>query len=202
MADNVPITAGSGTNIATDAVGSPEVHYQKIKITHGADDTADNAVLGAGLPVDAGDNFIVQVAPTVTAGAYTADDCIGGEMTVANAGRVSGAGGTLVGITMASKGTVAAYDVEVLIFDADPAGTYTDNTALAVTAADAFLLLDAVLLDKLTDLGTPTMLTARNLNIPYVCDGTANLFAVAVNRGAFTPASTSDLQFTFHLIRD
>jgi len=202
MADNVSITEGSGTEIAADEIGSPPVKFQKVKITHGVDDTADNAVFGAGLPVDAGDNFLVQVAPTVTAGAYTADDCIGGEMTISAAARASGKGGTLVGITMASKATVAAFDVEVLIFDANPAGTYTDNTALAVTAADAFLLLEAVLLDKLSDLGTPTMLTARNLNIPYVCDGSADLFAVAVNRSAFTPASTSDLQFTFHLIRD
>ena len=201
MADNVAITAGAGTTIAADDVGAGVLH-QRVKVTWGPDGTGTDADVGAGLPVDGGDNFIVQVAPTVTAGAYTADDCIGGEMTIANAARISGDGGTLVGITMASKGTVAAYDVEVLIFDANPAGTYTDNVALAVTAADAFLLLDAVLLDKLTDLGTPTMLTARNLNIPYVCDASTSLFAVAVNRGAFTPASTSDLQFTFHIIRD
>lgn len=33
MADNVPITAGSGTNVATDDVGS--VHFQKIKRNYG-----------------------------------------------------------------------------------------------------------------------------------------------------------------------
>lgn len=35
MADNVPITAGSGTSIATDDVGS--VHYQRVKLVGGAD---------------------------------------------------------------------------------------------------------------------------------------------------------------------
>lgn len=201
MADNVAITAGAGTTIAADDVGAGVLH-QRVKVTWGPDGTGTDADVGAGLPVDGGDNFIVQVAPTVTAGAYTADDCIGGEMTITAAARSSGGGGLLMGITMASKGTVAANDVEVLIFDADPAGTYTDNTALAVTAADAFLLLAAVRLNSLTDLGTPTTIWARNLSIPYVCSGTANLFAVAVNRNAFTPASTSDLQFSFHLIRD
>ena len=201
MADNVAITAGAGTTIAADDVGAGVLH-QRVKVTWGPDGTGTDADVGAGLPVDGGDNFIVQVAPTVTAGAYTADDCIGGEMTVTAAARSSGGGGLLMGITMASKGTVAANDVEVLIFDANPAGTYTDNTALAVSAADAFLLLAAIKLDNLTDVGTPTMIWAKNLNIPYVCSGSADLFAVAVNRTAFTPASTSDLQFTFHLLRD
>ena len=42
MADNVPITPGTGTNIATDDVGG--VHYQKVKIDLGGD--------GASTPVD------------------------------------------------------------------------------------------------------------------------------------------------------
>jgi hypothetical protein len=201
MADNVAITAGSGTTIAADDVGGGVLH-QRVKVTYGADGTGTDAEIGAGLPVDPGDNFVIQVAPTVTAGAYTANDCIGGEMTLTNAARFSGGGTTLMGITMTSKGTVAGNDVEVLIFDADPAGTYTDNTALAVTAADSLLLQEAILLGSFTDLGTPSVVRARNLSLPLVCSGSANLFAVAVNRGAFTPASTSDLQFTFHFIRD
>lgn len=35
MADNIAYTAGSGTTIATDDVGS--VHYQKVKVTVGGD---------------------------------------------------------------------------------------------------------------------------------------------------------------------
>ncbi len=38
MADNVAITAGSGTSIATDDVAG--VHYQKVKLRGGADDAA------------------------------------------------------------------------------------------------------------------------------------------------------------------
>ncbi len=41
MADNVAITAGSGTSIATDDVGG--VHVQRVKITTGADGTANDA---------------------------------------------------------------------------------------------------------------------------------------------------------------
>lgn len=38
MADNVQVTAGSGTTIATDDVGG--VHYQVVKVAHGAADAA------------------------------------------------------------------------------------------------------------------------------------------------------------------
>jgi len=46
MADNVAITAGSGTTIATDDIGG--VQYQRAKLSLGADGTAVDAVAGAG----------------------------------------------------------------------------------------------------------------------------------------------------------
>jgi hypothetical protein len=50
MPDNVQITAGSGTTIATDQVGSN--HYQLIKLAFGPLDTATLVAAAAGLPVD------------------------------------------------------------------------------------------------------------------------------------------------------
>jgi hypothetical protein len=47
MADNVAITAGSGTAIAADDIAS--VWYQRTKLSLGADGTAVDAVAGAGL---------------------------------------------------------------------------------------------------------------------------------------------------------
>ena len=49
MADNVPITAGSGTSIATDDVGG--VHYQILKLAYGSLDTATLVTATEGLPV-------------------------------------------------------------------------------------------------------------------------------------------------------
>jgi hypothetical protein len=46
MADNVAVTAGSGTNIAADDISS--VFYQRVKLSLGADGTAVDAVAGAG----------------------------------------------------------------------------------------------------------------------------------------------------------
>jgi len=48
MADNVPITAGSGTNVATDDVGG--IHYQKVKVAYGADDSATSVSVANPFP--------------------------------------------------------------------------------------------------------------------------------------------------------
>ncbi len=47
MADNVAITAGSGTTVAADDVGG--VLHQRVKLSLGADGTAVDAVAGAGV---------------------------------------------------------------------------------------------------------------------------------------------------------
>lgn len=49
MADNVAITAGSGTVIAADDISS--VFYQRVKMTWGPDGTANDANLATPLPV-------------------------------------------------------------------------------------------------------------------------------------------------------
>lgn len=49
MADNVAITAGTGTSIATDDVGG--VQYQRVKVTHGADGVATDVSTASPLPV-------------------------------------------------------------------------------------------------------------------------------------------------------
>jgi len=51
MADNVPVTPGSGTNIASDDIGG--VQFQRVKVTHGQDGTATDASSINPLPVTA-----------------------------------------------------------------------------------------------------------------------------------------------------
>jgi hypothetical protein len=197
----------------TADVGVPALAVRRDAKAVGSDTDADYSTLNVSatgdLRVDGGAAFVVRVAPTVTAGAYTANDTLGGEMTITAAARVSGGGGILTGITFVAEDDTAnawgADDVEVLIFDSNPAGTYTDNATLdssSLTDADAFLLLGSVLLDTFVNLGNISMLKATNVNIPYVCSGSANLFAVALNRGAVTPEATDSVQFTFHMVRD
>ncbi len=71
MSDNVPITAGSGTDVATDDVAG--VQYQRVKITLGADGFADTdvdsgqQVMSLSLPVViASDQTVIPVSGTFT----------------------------------------------------------------------------------------------------------------------------------------
>lgn len=52
MADNVSVTAGTGTPIATDDVGG--VQYQRVKVTFGVDGAAADVSASDPLPVDVG----------------------------------------------------------------------------------------------------------------------------------------------------
>ena len=167
-----------------------------------------NTTANGDVRVDGGQAYVITVAPTVTAGPYTADDIIGGEMTLTDAARASGEGGIISAVTFIAEDDAAdgwaANGIEVMIFDSNPAGTYTDNAVLdssSLTDADAALLLGTVLLNTKVDLGNVTMLKATNVNIPYLCSGSADLYAVAINRGGVTPEATDAITFKFHLIR-
>ncbi len=157
-------------------------------------------------PAELGTTKVVQVAPTVTAGAYTAEDTFGGEMEIPEAADKPGGGGIVMSVVMTAEddgsADFAASDIDVLFFRGNPAGTYTDNTAIssALTDADAALLLGVVTLNTKVDLGNITLLQATNVNLPYVCDG-QTLYAVAVKRATNSPDATDAVQFTFGMIR-
>lgn len=66
MADNVPITAGSGTQIAADDVGG--VFYQRVKVATGEDGVANDVSSSNPLPTQViqGDNTLaVDYQPTL-----------------------------------------------------------------------------------------------------------------------------------------
>ena len=151
-----------------------------------------------------GSAYQFSIAPTVTAGAYTAGDVIGtGELVITNAARVSGGGGILTGISMHEEGVATVVStIDVLIFSTEPAGsTFTDNGALTVVDADGPFLVCAVLLDTLTNIGGATLLQKLNINVAYKCAGTS-LYAVPVHRGTWAPAATDGMTFNFQMIRD
>ena len=73
MVDNIDITAGTGTTVATDEVSSE--HYQKIKLADGADDSATMVEAGSGtaanalrvvIATDNGDITIADGGNTIT----------------------------------------------------------------------------------------------------------------------------------------
>lgn len=60
MTDNVDVTPGSGKTIAADDVGG--IHYQRVKVAHGADGAATDVSTASPLPVDLVTGLTVKYA--------------------------------------------------------------------------------------------------------------------------------------------
>lgn len=80
-----------------------------------------------------------RVTFTATAGAYSAGQCLGGVLTVPNIIRAQNTGGAIlsgVSFVDAAHNTAANDALTLLVFNAQPSGTYTDQAACAIAAAD------------------------------------------------------------------
>lgn len=165
---------------------------------------------------EVGSNQIkVDVAPTVTASAYSTGNAIGGLLTVANAVRVSnsagasGTGGILTGLQLNMK-SAQTVQVDVFLFDANPTGsTCTDKTAFNLVAADFNKVVGILTIPGTAANGAGwfAAATGGSVGIPtyfpvsFDLASSTTLYACAVARGAFTPASTTDASFKFNVLR-
>lgn len=200
MADNVAITAGSGTTIAADDVGG--ILWQRVKIGIGADGSATDVSSSAPLPVTAQGVVEVAVSPTVTASAYTAGDVLGGKMTFASLLRSGVNSGVLQSITVISK-AVQTTNIVVHLFKADPSNsTWTDKAAPSINSADLPNYIGAYTLANASSvLGTETIWTLDGIGKAIQASGTS-LYAVATVVSTPTPASTSDFTFRLAVLQD
>jgi hypothetical protein len=149
-----------------------------------------------------GNTLPIIVTPTITAGGYSANDIIGGKIAIANAGRVSGGSGLIQSITVIDKAKIAA-ELEFYLFSADLAGTYADNAAEAISAADALLNIGhaIILASDYKTLANYSIATIANVGLPYKC-GVTSLYLIVRTTAGITYAATSNLQFRFGLLRD
>lgn len=83
----------------------------------------------------------VVVTPTIDTSIYAAGDCVGGLLTFSNVLRVSGAG-KLSFLRLIDRVNQQAV-LDLYLFSAKPAGTYTDQAAMVATA-DGAILIDVV----------------------------------------------------------
>lgn len=132
MADNVAITAGSGTTVAADDIGG--VKFQRIKLIHGADGTNDGDVAsGNPLPVVQADAATETTLASLD-GKVTAVDT--DNVTVSGSALPTGAatsakqdtGNTLLG----TIDTSTAATSTVLGAKDDAKSTATDTTAISI----------------------------------------------------------------------
>lgn len=122
--------AGNGTlrvTVASDSTG-------QIKLAAGTEQIGTVLAAGHGLSV--------QATLTVTNGAYTAQDAVGGLITFAGAVRANGKESILNSLLLA--GLPSAIPFELWLFNADLATPVADNAAFAMVAADQVKLLGVV----------------------------------------------------------
>jgi len=142
----------------------------------------------------------VDVTPTITAGAYTDLDIVGGLQTLTGLG---GAGGVLHTVQVYDDAAVDAAFL-IHIFREAPTGTYTDNALLTLDAADKDRLIGTIEVASgdYKAIGGDSNATLNNLGFSFgPTPGFDHLYAIAVlNGSAPTYAATSDLRFRYSVL--
>lgn len=163
-------------------------------------------MLAAALPAGA-QTATAQVALTPTATAYSAGQCLGGVMTVNGLVRSNGVGGTIVTQIDIVDTTGSNAAVDLLIFNAKPTGTYTDQANCTVAAADQPRLVGLVpnatftcAQDQPATTGicqaTPAILVTAATGTTSPVTATS-FWVVAIMRGTPTYGSSKTLYFNF-----
>lgn len=152
-----------------------------------------------------------QIAQTVTASsAYTSGNAIGGLMTIANATRSVATAGTpgttgMLQAVVEDVKSAQSAQTDIFVFNANPTGsTCTDKTAFVLAAADAAKVIGVISIPTTGWFsgGTGSSGIAGQVALPYAINFSTTLYACAVTRGTPTFASTSDVFFTFPLLRN
>lgn len=203
MADNVAITAGSGTAIATDDVSA--VHYQRVKLVDGTLDST------AAIPGDATSGLWVNPKPsakriqvqsaglTTATTAYVANDQLGTILTFANAVRVSGGTGIIQSATLLDQAAVIGA-VDLYLFDRSVT-LASDNAAAAFSDADMLFCLGILNFSAPTG-GTGNSIATAVSGIGIVPNATS-LFGALVTRSGHTFfGAATNLAVSLHILQD
>ena len=143
---------------------------------------------------------IVRVTPTVTAGAYSANDVVGGTLTFTGATR-----GLIRGVTLVDQAKQAgAY--QLILFDSTPTDI-ADNGAYDIADADLLKVVGAIHLtdtagaDKF-DFTDNKIYMRQGLALPFKrVDNAAALYGFLIALGTPTYAATNDVQVQLHIER-
>jgi hypothetical protein len=147
------------------------------------------------IPVNTPVSKIVTQAPTITAAAYAAGNCIGGLLTFAGMTRANDITGIVQQAGVFCKSTQSGA-VDLILFGANPtASTLTDKAPLSIAAIDFDKVLGVAHITDWTSLGTPSFAQALGLAMPFKpASGTTTIYGVLVARSTPTFASTSDVE--------
>jgi len=153
-----------------------------------------------------GEGITVTQKPTITAGAYSANDAVGGLLTFANVGRtsVSNGGSILTNVVIIDDAGQDA-ELELWLFDR----TFTamsDNAAWAPSEADLENLIAVVSTEDSGQgwlaAGTPSAIDIECMKRIDLTSGGTSLFGQLVTRGTPTYAATDDITVKVMLLQD
>jgi hypothetical protein len=152
-----------------------------------------------------GTTVLVSPAIPTTATPYTANDVVGGKLTIAGAARVSGGTGILQSVLVRDVNNQKAA-LTILLFNADPAnGTYTDNVALTLNATDAAFIVRKIniLTTDYETLGTQAVADVAVAFKPIKITAGTSLFALVITTGTPTyGANSTSLNISFGIVQD
>lgn len=142
----------------------------------------------------------IDQSPTVTAGAYAADDAVGGLLTFVGAAGITGEGGVIKDVLIIDD-TGDAVEMELWLFR-ETFTAMVDNAPWAPSEAD---LRKVVAIISTADGAWFNAGTAEEARIEvsqrYDCVGTS-LFGQLVTRAIMTPGHTDDYTVTIGLLQD
>lgn len=145
----------------------------------------------------------IQLIPTVSATSYASGNIVGGLLTFTGSARSNYpfAAGLIQSATATFRSGVTPA-LDLIVFSSMPAGTYTDNTALAVPVGDLADVVGVIHLTDATVLGSTSIMQSQQQAMPFVCVGSTTLYGVVVMRATATLASTSDMTLTVQILQD
>jgi hypothetical protein len=153
-----------------------------------------------------GTTVSVTVAPTVTAGAYSAGFCVGGLETFTGAARTGGPGSGMA--QSAAIIDVSGQDsaIDLVLFNANPTNsTFVDHAACTVNNADLGKIIGIAQATDCTLVGAtaPGVCQSQQQSVPFALGGgNTSLYAVAIARGTPTYLATTSVTVRLTLLED
>lgn len=192
-------TAATAAQSAVVVAVSPN---SPVSLATGSTVSISQSTYGASNGVFVGGTSQIQVIPTVTVGAYTAGQVVGGLLSFGTVVNSTVLSGVIQSITVANKiNYVGGWRLN--LFMSVPATTFTDKTTPAIGVADAAKWLDEIYLpNAIQTLGTAcSFYNSDNIGSANVLAG-STLYGVLTCVGAPTFVTSTDVIVTVKTLRD
>lgn len=209
IGDNISIYDTDGKNILFTSPWQEffnengSLYTSKQALIDELDSSYYNAVGGGGTGTNSGGfTSKISFAPTTSATAYTANDNIGGIITLTNLLRTSGGTGILDSVSIWLLNN-AAPNLYIDFWNAAPSGTYT-NDAAQVIAGDQLKWLGMIEISE-TDwkqTGVVSRVTANPPKFGIKGNASADIYMTIQDKTGVTLGSTAGLFGTVTLLQD